>query len=593
MNGKPKTIWLDWLKRVPIIIGMRFNMTEPTKEGIMITIIRRLKRVASRNRLLSQSLRGSPPLMRRRRGRGVVYLLIALLVLSWGATPVALARDFQVLYDLRVDGNVNTPYGGVGRYENALKYSEQVDHATWIRGGAPTVNADAALAPDGTTTADEIVWVDPSAGTETVRQSLGITGASNTYTISFWIKQGTTSTVSQIRTRFLGNAAIDLRVHSVPSGWERRSFTTTVGAGETGTLAFRFEGQADHGAGRFLVWGAQIEEASSAGVYVKTTASVVAASRGVIANTNLLVNGAPVAGGQWTTSGSDVYYNQGNVGIGTTNPDTKLRIMDATNPMIRVTDTTNTVNTQLHSEDSRGYVGTQSNHDLRIMTNNTAKVTVDTDGKVGIGTTAPTYKLDVESSDNLLASFISTDNNAMIYVHDDDTDTYIGAEGGISFFGGTGALNSANLNINSTGNVGIGTTGPGTLLHLVGVDPIIRMHDTGYGYVDIQEVSGKLSVNFQTVGNAITIDGSTLTNDPRVGIKDATPSYNLDVNGTGRFVGNLIIGGNVGIGTTSPDNNLHIMPSDASASSYTDAVMTIERNNEAYLQFLTPNDKNT
>lgn len=32
-----QTNWLDWLNRVPIIIGARFNVTEPTKEAVMIT----------------------------------------------------------------------------------------------------------------------------------------------------------------------------------------------------------------------------------------------------------------------------------------------------------------------------------------------------------------------------------------------------------------------------------------------------------------------------------------------------------------------------------------------------------------------------
>ena len=53
------------------------------------------------------------------------------------------------------------------------------------------------------------------------------------------------------------------------------------------------------------------------------------------------------------------------------------------------------------------------------------------------------------------------------------------------------------------------------------------------------------------VKNGLEVDGDTLFVDPtnnRVGIKDSTPSYDLDVAGTGRFTGDVIFDSNVNLG---------------------------------------------
>jgi len=44
-------------------------------------------------------------------------------------------------------------------------------------------------------------------------------------------------------------------------------------------------------------------------------------------NGNILVNGVPLGMGYWTLLGSNIYYNNGNVGIGTINPTEKLEVM--------------------------------------------------------------------------------------------------------------------------------------------------------------------------------------------------------------------------------------------------------------------------
>jgi hypothetical protein len=94
-------------------------------------------------------------------------------------------------------GMVMTPYGGFGRYENRITYSEQFDNSNW--GGYCgtkdniTANTTDVPAPDGTYTAEK--WVVPgtiSCGATTswgVFQSVsGGLVAGQTYTVSIWAR---------------------------------------------------------------------------------------------------------------------------------------------------------------------------------------------------------------------------------------------------------------------------------------------------------------------------------------------------------------------------------------------------------------------
>lgn len=84
-----------------------------------------------------------------------------------------------------------------------------------------------------------------------------------------------------------------------------------------------------------------------------------------------------------------------NVGIGIGVPTQKLHVYEASNCQILADN--GTVRTKLQSLSSRGYVGTITNHDFIIRTNNADRVSITTDGSVGIGTLTPTEKLDINS----------------------------------------------------------------------------------------------------------------------------------------------------------------------------------------------------
>jgi hypothetical protein len=109
---------------------------------------------------------------------------------------------------------------------------------------------------------------------------------------------------------------------------------------------------------------------------------------------NILSASAPTA--QWITSGSNIYYNTGNVGIGITNPGAKLEIYNSADLFLNLT---------------RAGVGTwganvTSSANL-FLTNRfgTNVFQISDNGNVGLSNSSPAYKLDVVGDINITGSF--------------------------------------------------------------------------------------------------------------------------------------------------------------------------------------------
>lgn len=158
---------------------------------------------------------------------------------------------------------------------NLLTYTEQFDNAAWKKAVGATVTANSTVAPDGTTTADTVVY---PAAPGYVYLGSSVFRPSTTYTLSVWAKS--VSGTQSIQMNAWDGAATAQASKSVTTTWTRleHTFTTAAGAG-SGDLGFR--NGADLVARDVVFWGAQLELGSSATAYQKVAAAYDVTEAGV------------------------------------------------------------------------------------------------------------------------------------------------------------------------------------------------------------------------------------------------------------------------------------------------------------------------
>ena len=127
----------------------------------------------------------------------------------------------------------------------------------------------------------------------------------------------------------------------------------------------------------------------------------------------------------------------------------------------------------LQAQSANGKIGTSSNHNLGLNTNGTTRLTIDTSGRVGIGTTSPSDALDVRGSGADTYIRVGSDtaagnDAARIGKVDSSTDFQIQASLGTTASNTVFLRNNSAeaMRIDSSGNVGIGTDSPSEPLHV-------------------------------------------------------------------------------------------------------------------------------
>jgi hypothetical protein len=226
----------------------------------------------------------------------------------------------------------------------------------------------------------------------------------------------------------------------------------------------------------------------------------------------------------------DIEFKCGNVGIGTTSPSSKLHIEDDTSDSLALT---------IHNLDNTGseriLFGTGSGSDAgiivwgstnatypgkwRFFNNKTSghydwissgaiRMTLTNDGSLGIGTTSPDYKLEVNGSMGTSAD--ATGKLRVGRYSAGSPNSYISASGGADQMR-LQIGDSTKMVIASSGNVGIGTESPAEKLTVRGGNLLIERSDgtdivelgEGLDYAEGFDVSDKSRI---TSGSVLIID---------------------------------------------------------------------------------------
>ncbi len=330
---------------------------------------------------------------------------------------------------------------------------------------------------------------------------------------------------------------------------------------------------------------------------------------------NLITStGNLLTGTQWTNNDTSIYFGTSGsalVGIGTTTPNFNLDISGGSRITGGLTVGNLNVNTGasitniLNTTICTGTVIVTSGSIRASFNSHTLGNIFTTGGNVGIGTTSPGSRLEVNGT--IKSGDITVGNINFTGSLYQNGSAYLGSQW-TTTSGNTLTYTSGSININSGfsssfnsntlgnifttgGNVGIATTSPGNTLDVSGTARFTTSITTGAIYSTNQTTTNIVATNISTsnlvastvasnVVSATTITGSNLSLSGNLSVAGTLTTVNitstnlvntnvsagvvvattlLSASGNSNTIGSIFTtGGNVGIGTASPGTTLDI-----------------------------------
>jgi hypothetical protein len=275
-----------------------------------------------------------------------------------GATGYSFTRASAATYT-NADGTIEHFESGQPRMKrtadsghNLLTYSEQFDNAFWPKSNV-TLTANQSTAPTGVTTADLLYPTTTGTNRRILvnMTTLGLVLPGAVYTMSLYVKTAgfqwlLTNAVDATNgndtcwfdvvngvTGTIGSDVISTSVTSVGDGWYRVTVTGTASESNNYFWIAAVDGDNNltstaSGTSGIYIWGAQLNEGSSATAYVATTTTPVYAlrrgDRGVLiegSRTNLLLRSQEFDNASWTKSATTITANATTAPDGTLTAD--------------------------------------------------------------------------------------------------------------------------------------------------------------------------------------------------------------------------------------------------------------------------------